>query len=429
MIIKVWIFLILYVFSSIFYVVAKDLKTDQIDVIINDEIILNSDVNKIIFLLEKEGKNFRVPLKNDFLKEKVIEKLIIDTLILQEANKMNLLVTQEQINDVIKNIALKKNISLNELKNQIIFNSNFSYQDYLNNIKKSLKIKLVQDYELSKRVNVSEEKVNFLLKKIIKKNKYLKRINLSYIFLPLSKKGSNDLFVNKKILAENIVKKLRNGYDFNKLYADCKKNNTIFLAKKNFWMRLLNVQKNFSNSLNFVKKGQILGPFLKANGFYILKINDIINNKENILTEFYVQHCLIKPSVMLNDLEAKNSILNIYKNIKNQVYSFDYAVKNFSQDVYSSNKKGDLGWISKKFFNNNFSNELSSLKKNEISRPIKSNFGWHIFKLLKKRQVDEFYTLKKTYAYNILLNQKMLLEKHNWIQDLKNSAYIKIIES
>lgn len=423
---KVWIFVILYMFNSIFYVFAKDFEIDEVDAIVNDEMILNSDVNQMILLLQKKGKIFKIPLKNDFLKEQVIDKLVTDTLILQEANKMNILITQKQINDVIENIALKKNISVSELKNQIAFNDSLSYQ---NDIKKLLKIKLVQDYELSKRINVSEKEVNFLFKKIIKKNKCLKRINLSYIFLPFSKEKSNHDSLNKKKLAENIVKQLKNGYDFNKLYLDCKQKNSVFLVKKSFWMRLFNVQKVFSNTLNIVKKNQILGPFLKDSGFYILKVNDIINNKENILTEFYIQHCLIKPSVLLDDIEAKNSILNIYKNIKNGVYSFDYAVKNFSHDVYSSNKKGNLRWISKEFFNKNFGTKLFFLNKNEISKPIRSNVGWHIFKLLKTRQIDQFYTSKKSDAYNILFNQKTLLEKHKWIEDLKNSSYIKITKS
>lgn len=425
---KAYIFIILYIFNCTFYVCAEDLKIDQIRAIVNDQVILNSDVNKLVSLLEKKGKNFQIPLKNNFLEDKITEKLIIDALILEESKKLNIIVTKEQVNNVIRDIALKKNISVNQLKHQIEINDNFSYQDYLENIKKLLKIKFVENYEVSKRVNISDNEVNFLFKKIIKKNKYLKKINLSYIFLPLSNKKSSIFFENYKQLVEDMVKKLKSGCNFNKLYEEYKKNNTDFLAKKNFWTHLFHLKKKFSNSFNNIKKSQILGPFLRHNGFYILKINDIINNEENIITEFYVQHCLIKPSVLFSELAAKNSVFNIYKNIKNGIYSFDYAVKNFSQDIYSSNKKGNLGWISKEFFNKNFTKKLLYLKQNEISEPIKSKLGWHIIKILKKRKIDKFYSLKRNYAYNILFTQKILSEKQNWIQDLKNSSYIKIIE-
>jgi len=423
---KVFIFIIFYVFTSIFYVLAEDNEIDGIKAIVNNKIILKSDVNQVLLFLKKDVKNFEIPLRSNFLEEKIVHKLIADSLILEEANRMNIKITPEQINTVIQNIALKKNISFNQLKNHINHN-NVYYANYINNIKNFLKIKKMQDYELHKRIHISEEEVNFLFKEIIKNKKNFQKINLSYMLLPCLKKCSDTTFKNRKELAKSIVNKLQKGYDFKKLLIDFKKNKSIFLVKKMFWMHFLDLQNNFPKTLNIFKKGQILGPFFKNKGFYILKVNDIKNSTENIITELYMQHCLIKPSIILTDRDAKKSILNIYKKIKKGIYSFDYAVKNLSNDFYSSNKKGDLGWISSEFFN--WNKELLHLNKNEISQPIKSNFGWHIFKLLDKREVDQFYNFKKKEAYKILFNQKMILEKNNWIEDLKKMAYIKIIKS
>ena len=192
-------------------------------------------------------------------------------------------------------------------------------------------------------------------------------------------------------------------------------------------MRFSDIQNKFSSTLNIIKKGQILGPILGDKGFYILKVNDIDHNKENIITEYYIQHCLIKPSLILTDKESKKNIFNIYKNIKKGIYSFDYAVQNLSNDFSLSSPKGDLGWISTELFDYNFNKLISNLKKNEISKPIKSIFGWHIIKLLNKREVDKFYSFKKKQANNILLDQKIRLEKNKWIEELKNLSYIKIM--
>ncbi|ANZ22792.1 peptidylprolyl isomerase [Buchnera aphidicola (Diuraphis noxia)] len=425
---KFWVFLFLCIINSTFYVLADDGEIDEIKVIVNDQILLNSDIDNIMFMLEKEGKNVITPLKSNFLKERVIEKLIVNNLILQQANKMNISITKKQINDVIKNIAFKKNMSVNEFKNQIILNDNISYENYLKNIENMLKTKLVQNYELHKRIHIPEKKVNFVFKKIINKNKTLKKINLNYIFLPFLKKKSDIFFTNKKKLSEEIFKKLNSGYSFDKLCNESKIYNSDLLFKKNFWIKLNTLQKNFSKTLEIFKKKQVLGPFLKNNGFYIFQVDDILNNQENILTEFYIQHCLIKNSIILNDVEIKNNTFNIYNNIKNRVYSFDYAVKKFSDDIDSSNKQGDLGWISNDSLDTNFQKELLLLKENEISQPIKSQMGWHIIRLLKKRKIDQFYNLQKHQSYDFILHRKMFLEKYNWIQDLKNSSYIKIIQ-
>ncbi|AEO08500.1 survival protein SurA precursor [Buchnera aphidicola str. Ak (Acyrthosiphon kondoi)] len=429
---KVLIFIFFYIFTGIFCVLAKENQIDNIIAVVNDQVILNSDVNEMLFFLKKERRNFKIPLRSNFLKDKVIEKLIVNSLILQEANRMNVRITQEQIDTVIENIASKKNININEFKKNILFhdlNNHFYYDNYMKNIERLLKIRIIQDYELRKRINISEQEVSVVFKNIMKNNKKFKRINLSYILLPFAKKDSQNTIRNKQKIVEDIVNKIKKGYSFEQFLLDSKKNKSIFVSKKMFWMRFLDIQNCFVETLNIFKKGQIIGPLLGDKGFYILKINDIDKNRENITTEFYMQHCLIKPSIIQTDIESKRNIFNIYENIKKGVYSFDDAVKNLSHDFYSSNKKGDLGWVSKKSFSFDLDKEFLYLNKNEISKPIKSNFGWHIFKLLDKRQVDEFYNFKKKQAYNILLNKKMILEKHNWIEELKKIAYIKIIRS
>lgn len=431
---KVFICVFFYIFTGFFCASSSALQKDSILAYVNDKIILNSDVKNLLFFLKKSGQNIKIPLKKDFLKEQIIHKLIIDSLILQEADRMNIVITEEQVNNFLKNMALDKNITVDDLKNYITLNNvddHFAYQNYINNVKKLLKIQMMQSYELHKRVNISEREVNVFFKKIIKKNNKLKKINLSYILLPFDKneKKFNSVFKSKESMALKIVDKIKNGYNFEKFYMKCKKNNS-FLIKNNFWIRLFNIQKILhKKNFDILEKGKVLGPFLEKKGFYILKVNDICDNKENIINQFYIQHCLLKTSMISTDSELKNNIFNIYENIEKGVYSFDDAVKKLSNDFYSSYKKGDIGWISTEFFNKNDNIFLSKLKKYQISKPIKSNLGWHILKILDKRQINTFYNFQKKQIYNILLEKKMALEKREWIKELKNLSYIKIIRT
>ncbi|QIE01884.1 peptidylprolyl isomerase [Buchnera aphidicola (Uroleucon sonchi)] len=426
---KFFIFIIIYIFGSMFHVSAKTYVVDKIVAIVNDQIILDSDVNQILSFLKKDN-NVNQLLKKSFLKENIIQKLIINSLILQEANKINIVVTKEQINNIIKKIALKKNISVAELKKHIIsYNKeNHHYYDYyIKNIEELLKIKIIENYELNKRINISEAEINEMLKKLIQSHNQLQKINFSYIFLPTSKKYSNQKNHHIKTIVKRIKDKIQQGHSFEKLLVDLKEDKNI-LVKKMLWMSLFDIHHQLSHKLNITKKGEILGPILGSKGFYILKIHDINKNEKHIVTEFHIQHCLIKSS-SLNDSENKKRILNIYENIQKGMYSFDYAVKHFSDDSDISDKTGDLGWVSKELLHTNFNKLELKFNKNHISKPIKSHFGWHIFKLLDTRQVNQFYNFKKQQAYRILLTHKKILAKQEWIRDLKKISYIKIIKS
>lgn len=430
---KVFFILMLYVFLSYFSsCFGKIIEVDKIVAVVNNQVILASDLNQVLFYLKQEKNSVTVPLKRNFLKNKILEKLIIDTLIIEEANKFNITVSDDQVDMILKNIAFKQNMTLDQFKKNIILNNTnnfFSYEDYIQNIKKSLKIKMFQDYVLNNNVHISEKEIYFLLNQKIQKQNELKKFDLKFILLPFSEKENNQTIRNKKMLIDNTLKLIKINANFDYFYEHFKINKNIFLTKNISSISLKNLKKIFSNKLDYAKKNQILGPILGKKGFYIIKVTDIKDNSiKKVITEFHIEHCFIQPSIMLTDLQAKKDIFEIYNDIKQRRYSFEYAVENFSHDVYSSHKKGDLGWISNKAFDGAFKNILINLNPNEISKPVKSKFGWHIIKLLKKRKMYEKWKIEKEKIYQILLKNKLEKEKINWIEKLKKSSYINIYE-
>ncbi len=82
-------------------------------------------------------------------------------------------------------------------------------------------------------------------------------------------------------------------------------------------------------------------------------------------------HILVK-----TELEA-NSLLFDVKNGK----SFEEIAK--EKSICPSGKRGgDLGWFGRGQMVKEFENAAFSLKKGEFSRPVKTQFGWHIIKLV-----------------------------------------------
>ncbi|QCI18130.1 peptidylprolyl isomerase [Buchnera aphidicola (Aphis nasturtii)] len=430
---RVYVVVILYVLSSVFSnCCAKIFEIDKILAVVNNQVILDSDIDQVLFYLKQENNTITVPLKINFLRDKILEKLIVDSLILEEANKLNITVSDMQLDTIFSNIAFKKHITLNELKNNIILNNTndfFNYEDYIQNVKKSLKIKMLQDYLFNSNIDISEREIYHLLNEKITKQNDLKKINLKLIILPLSKRENDKAIKNKKILINHLFKMINNNSNFDYFYEFFKKNKNCFLSENISLKHLKNLKKIFFSKLDIFKKNQILGPVLGRKGLYIIKVNNIENNSiKKITTEFHIQHCLIRPSIILNDIQAKKDIFEIYNNIKMKNYSFEYAVKNFSHDFYSSHKQGDLGWISNKSFDGVFKNILKNLNNNEISQPIRSKFGWHIIKLLEKRQIDKKWKIEKEKVYQILLQRKIQQEKNNWIKKLKKLSYINIFQ-
>ena len=85
-------------------------------------------------------------------------------------------------------------------------------------------------------------------------------------------------------------------------------------------------------------------------------------------------HILVK-----TEQEAKD----ILDEIKNGA-SFQKMAELKSQ-CPSGKKGGDLGWFGRGMMVREFEKAAFALEKGEISQPVKTEFGWHIIKLVDKR--------------------------------------------
>ena len=86
----------------------------------------------------------------------------------------------------------------------------------------------------------------------------------------------------------------------------------------------------------------------------------------------------------------------------------------------------DLGWNTKNELPDEIVKAVFNLKKNEISKPIKSTFGWHIVKLIEKKDRKEvtFNEVKNSFKNEILLDKgkEAVFDLQDELEDLLSSG-------
>ena len=82
---------------------------------------------------------------------------------------------------------------------------------------------------------------------------------------------------------------------------------------------------------------------------------------------------------------------NVRDSIINKTLTFEQAVEKYSMDYGSSKSGGDLGWVSKGKFVQEFERAAFLLQPDEISLPVESPFGFHIIQTLEKAK-DSIHT-------------------------------------
>ena len=71
-----------------------------------------------------------------------------------------------------------------------------------------------------------------------------------------------------------------------------------------------------------------------------------------------------------------------------------------------------------------FEATLARLNDNDISEPIRTQFGWHVIQLLGRRSFDTTEEQMRNRAYNQLRESKADEETELWLRRLRDEAFV-----
>ena len=145
--------------------------------------------------------------------------------------------------------------------------------------------------------------------------------------------------------------------------------------------------------------------------------------------EYRISHILIKTNPVLNDVKAKTKLNQLVADIKAGKTTFEEAAKANSVDYVSAADGGDLGFQFLDTFDPAFANVASRAKKDQISAPFKSQFGWHILKVTDTRQGDRTQDAYAQKAYEKLVNKQAEEASKDWVKTLRKGANIQYVDA
>ncbi|ECQ9602625.1 peptidylprolyl isomerase SurA [Salmonella enterica] len=403
---------------------------DKVAAVVNNGVVLESDVDGLMQSVKLNAGQAGQQLPDDAtLRHQILERLIMDQIILQMGQKMGVKITDEQLDQAIANIAKQNNMTMDQMRSRLAYDG-LNYSTYRNQIRKEMIISEVRNNEVRRRITVLPQEVDALAKQIGTQNDASTELNLSHILIALPENPTSEQVNDAQRQAESIVEEARNGADFGKLAITYSADQQALKGGQMGWGRIQELPGIFAQALSTAKKGDIVGPIRSGVGFHILKVNDLRGQSQSIsMTEVHARHILLKPSPIMNDQQARLKLEEIAADIKSGKTTFAAAAKEYSQDPGSANQGGDLGWATPDIFDPAFRDALTKLHKGQISAPVHSSFGWHLIELLDTRKVDKTDAAQKDRAYRMLMNRKFSEEAATWMQEQRASAYVKILSN
>lgn len=111
-------------------------------------------------------------------------------------------------------------------------------------------------------------------------------------------------------------------------------------------------------------------------------------------TKVHVAHILFRLKSGMSEAERQAKLTTAteaWSKIKSGA-DFSKIADNYSEDRISAKNGGDLGWLKQGSIDPKFSMRIFEMKKDEISEPFETSFGYHIVKI-----IDEPKAVKKPF--------------------------------
>ncbi len=438
--------------------------------------IVGSEVITMRQLQERMNAN-RISGNDDRGQAQILQGMIDELLVEDEALRLGLRVSDGRLNQVISEIAGNNNMTpeqLREAANQYGIN----WEAYVEGIRQQVLLDEVRSQVLRSRINVTDADIEAYIKQnptgvsptykpqliqpdapppekriVVEQSFEPKAIALQHIHVRVPDNSPESVVEAARARANEALRKIRGGASFESVAAEysdapeAAQGGNLGIRLFEDWAKL------FVDQTRNIRDGGVTSVFSAANGFHILKVVErrgIIHERQREVmvqpprpapvivhdprvevarqegpvevTDSHIRHILIRFTPVVTDEMAHEGILEVQRAIQGGM-SFSDAAEKFSQDS-SAPIGGDIGWVTPGQADPAFEAAANNLQVGQISEPVRSSFGWHLIEVMDRRTEDKQPEIRKALANEAIFEERAEAVLDDWLEQLRGRTFI-----
>lgn len=404
---------------------AIDTPIDRIIAIVNDDIVLQSELNNretiIKARLSAQGRGLP---DDQVLQGQVLDRLILDNIQLQIGKERGIRISDSELNASMERIAAGSKLTLEQFREALIAEGQ-DYAQARKQIRNEMLIQRIQQRIVNSRINVSQQEINNYLESQQGQQLSSERYNISQILIAVPLQATATMIQSAQQQANKIFAQLEGGANFAETAISHSKGPNALKGGAIGWRKLNEMPEEFASVVKTLKTGEFSNPLRSPSGFHILKVMDKQGGTVQLVKQVKVRHILLSPNEIRSPAQTRREIESIYKKMKENI-PFDELAKQHSDDPGSGSLGGDLGWTQAGQMVPEFEQVMFNTAKGQFSAPFESRFGWHILKVEDSREQDMGDEMQANQARATIRQRKFNEELQNWLREIRSQAYIEL---
>jgi len=236
---------------------------------VNNKAITNSEIkDRFLFVILTSKIDVKNEEEKKILRQQVIEKMIDEELIRQEAKELKIEVGEKELKEGIDLIAQNYQKTPDQLI-KFLKRNNLSFEAYSNQVEAEILWSKIIIDTLRSRVKVSESELNEFLEQH-KLSSDVRKFFLAEILISQSE--------NAEKFSEKLTEELRRGADFKSISEQFSSS----IAQEIGWVSQRDVDQKIYEAISALKKGEYSNPVKLSDGYHIFKLVDAKSEKNSV---------------------------------------------------------------------------------------------------------------------------------------------------
>jgi len=391
---------------------AKIEVLDRIAIIVDDGVVMESQVKNTIREITNryDDQGLQKP-PDDVIKEQVQEKLIIEELQLQMADRAGVRISDAELNVTMSRLATNNQMSLEEFIAFIEENED-SYEELREQMRREMRIQRIQRGRVNSSIDITENEFEAFLAT----DESLGALEPELLV--------RQILVRDIQTANKILQLIDNGDDFSEIAKEFSISSNASAGGLINWRKLIDMPQLFEEALVKKSVGFISEPLESGSGFHVLKLEDKRGEFVKYEDQWQSRHILLIPSTIRNEEDSEKELNEIRQRVLDGE-DFASLADEFSEDPGSAKLGGDLGWLGLGVLASEFETTMLETNIGEISDVFQTEFGFHFLEVLGKRSHELTDDLIRDRAYSMLYARKFDEELENTLRTMRAEAFVE----
>jgi len=404
---------------------AEYRELDAIVAVVEDDVVLASELLERLEMVREQftENNARLP-PNDILISQIMERLIIESLQIQEADRRGVAIDDETLTQAVSGFAKQNNMTLEQFA-QMLAQDGRNYNEFREQIRREMLMQRLSRAIVNRRIAISEQDIEDLLNSPYYQELLSDEFRVGHILLALEPNANDATIARAEEAAIEIVQELRAGADFTEMAVSRSAGSRALEGGDLGWRKAAELPTLFAEYVIGMEVGDVSPPISSGSGLHIVKLLEQRGAGVQKQLQSELRHILVQASEIRTEQETEALIRDLHRRILAGEDFAELAIEH-SEDPGSALNGGDLGWTSGDEFVPGFREVMIATGSGSVSEPFRSQYGWHILEVLDRREQDMSDEARRDMALQILHGRRFEEELDKWLKELRDEAFVEI---